>query len=234
MKIVLVTGASRGIGRQIAVNLSENGYIVIGTYNNTFTQDDECGINYFKCDVSDYAQVEKLFEYIEKNFSKIDGVINCAGISYVGLLQDMSEGEINRIIQTNLSGSIYVTQKAAQMMVKRHSGNIINISSVWGSSGAACEAVYSAAKGGINAFTKAMAKELAPSGIRVNCICPGVIKTDMLSCFSDDDIQQLKEETPLARIGMPQDIADTAQFLLSDKSSFITGQIITVDGGFTL
>ena len=119
-------------------------------------------------------------------------------------------------------------------MVKQHSGNIVNISSIWGNNGASCEVVYSATKGGINAFSKALAQELAPSGIRVNAVCPGVIKTDMLNCFSEEDLQSLADETPLGRIGTVQDVADTVEFLLSDKAKFITGQIITVDGGFAL
>ena len=119
-------------------------------------------------------------------------------------------------------------------MVKQHSGSIVNISSVWGNNGASCEAVYSATKGGINAFTKAMAQELAPSGIRVNAVCPGVIKTDMLNCFTDEDLQSLADETPLGRLGTVQDVADMVQFLLSDKAGFVTGQLITVDGGFAM
>lgn len=167
-------------------------------------------------------------------YGKIDLVVNNAGMAYSGLLQDMTENEINSLIAADLTGVIYSCRFAADCMVKNHSGNIINISSVWGVAGASCEAVYSAAKGGVIAFTKAMAKELAPSGIRVNCISPGVIKTKMLDCYTLDDLQSLADETPLGRIGTPADVAKAVKFLSSDDSEFITGQNLIVDGGFIL
>ncbi|MBQ6896153.1 MAG: SDR family oxidoreductase [Oscillospiraceae bacterium] len=238
MKTALVTGASKGIGRQIAITLAEKGYTVIGTYNSTSDGLDIIsklhGIIYEKCDVSDYVQVVALFAHIKDSFKTLDCVVNCAGVSWVGLLQDMKEDEIAKLVNVNLNGTIYVCQQAADVMVKQHAGSIVNISSIWGNNGASCEAVYSATKGGINAFTKALAQELAPSGIRVNAVCPGVIKTDMLSCFSEEDLKNLAEETPLGRLGTVADVADTVEFLLSDKASFITGQIVTVDGGFSM
>ena len=234
MKTALVTGASKGIGRQIAITLAQNGYTVIGTYNSTLVEDAENNIIYNKCNVADYADVAALFEYIKDNHKTLDAVVNCAGVSWVGLLQDMTEEEIAKLVGINLNGTIFVCQQAASVMVKQHSGNIVNISSIWGNNGASCEAVYSATKGGINAFSKALAQELAPSGIRVNAVCPGVIKTDMLNCFSEEDLQSLADETPLGRIGTVQDVSDTVEFLLSDRAKFITGQIITVDGGFAL
>lgn len=234
MKTALVTGASKGIGRQIALTLAQNGYTVIGAYNSTLVEDAENDIIYNKCNVADYADVAALFAYIKDNHKTLDAVVNCAGVSWVGLLQDMTEEEIAKLVGINLNGTIFVCQQAASLMVKQHSGNIVNISSIWGNNGASCEAVYSATKGGINAFSKALAQELAPSGIRVNAVCPGVIKTDMLNCFSEEDLQSLADETPLGRIGTVQDVADTVEFLLSDRAKFITGQIITVDGGFAL
>ena len=231
MKTALVTGASKGIGRQIAITLAQNGYTVIGTYNSTLVEDAENNIIYNKCNVADYADVAALFEYIKDNHKTLDAVVNCAGVSWVGLLQDMTEEEIAKLVGINLNGTIFVCQQAASVMVKQHSGNIVNISSIWGNNGASCEAVYSATKGGINAFSKALAQELAPSGIRVNAVCPGVIKTDMLNCFSEEDLQSLADETPLGRIGTVQDVADTVEFLLSDRAKFIRGEIITVDGG---
>ncbi len=238
MKTVLVTGASRGIGRQIAVTLAQSGYSVIGTYNSTTEGLEETagqyGIDFRRCDVADFNMVKGLFDYITGSYGTLSAVVNCAGVSYVGLLQDMEENQITSLINTNLNGTIFVSRFAADIMVKQHSGVMVNISSVWGNCGASCEAVYSASKGGVNAFTKALAQELAPSGIRVNAVCPGVIKTDMLNCFTQQELQNLADETPLGRIGTVQDVADAVQFLLSDKASFITGQIITVDGGFTL
>ena len=234
MKTALVTGASKGIGRQIALTLAQNGYTVIGTYNSTLVEDAEINIIYKKCNVADYADVEALFAYIKDSYKTLDAVVNCAGVSWVGLLQDMKEEEIAKLVSTNLSGTIFVCQQAASVMVKQHSGIMVNISSIWGNNGASCEAVYSATKGGINAFTKALAQELAPSGIRVNAVCPGVIKTDMLNCFTEEDLQSLADETPLGRLGTVQDVADMVEFILSEKASFITGQIITVDGGFAL
>ena len=238
MKTALVTGASKGIGRQIAITLAQNGYTVIGTYNSTSDGLDIIsklhGIIYEKCDVSDYVDVCALFEHIKDSFKTLDAVVNCAGVSWVGLLQDMKEEEIAKLVGVNLNGTIFVCQQAAEIMVKQHSGNIVNISSIWGNNGASCEAVYSATKGGINAFSKALAQELAPSGIRVNAVCPGVIKTDMLNCFSEEDLKSLADETPLGRLGTVQDVADMVDFLLSEKAKFVTGQIITVDGGFAL
>ncbi len=238
MKTALVTGASKGIGRHIAITLAENGYTVIGTYNSTSDGLDIIsklhGIIYTKCDVSDYAEVAALFAHIKDSFKTLDAVVNCAGVSWVGLLQDMKEQDITKLVNVNLNGTIYVCQQAADIMVKQHAGSIVNISSIWGNNGASCEAVYSATKGGINAFTKALAQELAPSGIRVNAVCPGVIKTDMLNCFTEEDLQSLADETPLGRIGTVQDVADTVEFLLGDKASFITGQTVTVDGGFSM
>lgn len=234
MKTALVTGASKGIGRQIAITLAQNGYTVIGTYNSTLVEDAENNIIYKKCNVADYADVAALFAYIKDSYKTLDAVVNCAGVSWVGLLQDMKEEEIAKLVSTNLNGTIFVCQQAASVMVKQHSGSMVNISSIWGNNGASCEAVYSATKGGINAFTKALAQELAPSGIRVNAVCPGVIKTDMLNCFTEEDLQSLAEETPLGRLGTVQDVADMVDFILSEKASFITGQIITVDGGFAL
>lgn len=238
MKTVLVTGASKGIGRQIAITLAEKGYTVVGTYNSTTAGLDLIsnmhGIIYTKCNVADYSDVAALFAHIKDSFKTLDAVVNCAGVSWVGLLQDMNEEDIAKLVSVNLNGTIYVCQQAAEIMVKQYSGSIVNISSIWGNNGASCEAVYSATKGGINAFTKALAQELAPSGIRVNAVCPGVIKTDMLNCFTEEDLKSLADETPLGRLGTTQDVANMVEFVLSEKASFVTGQVITVDGGFAL
>ena len=239
MKTAIVTGASGGIGAEIARELGKMGYTVALTYNKNRekaqTLCEEIGnAQAFRCDISSFASVEKLYTDVMNTFGRIDLVVNNAGAAYTGLLQYMTGAEIDSLIATDLTGVIYSTRFAAAEMVKKHSGNIINISSVWGVAGASCEAVYSAAKGGVIAFTKAMAKELAPSGIRVNCISPGVIKTPMLDCYTEEDLQALAEETPLERIGTPQDVAKAVAFLVSDNASFITGQNIVVDGGFIL
>lgn len=239
MKIALITGASGGIGAGIAKELAAMGYTLAITYNKNSAKAEELcrqlgNARAFQCDISSFASVEKLYTDVINAFGHIDLVVNNAGTAYTGLLQYMKEEEILHIINTDLNGVIFSTRFAARAMVKKHCGNIINISSVWGVAGASCEAVYSAAKGGVIAFTKAMAKELAPSGIRVNCISPGVIKTPMLDCYTEEDLQALAEETPLERIGTPADVAKAVAFLASDNSSFITGQNIVVDGGFIL
>ena len=239
MKTALITGASGGIGAGIAKELAAMGYTLAITYNKNSAKAEELcrqlgNARALQCDISSFASVEKLYTDVINAFGHIDLVVNNAGTAYTGLLQYMKEEEILHIINTDLNGVIFSTRFAARAMVKKHCGNIINISSVWGVAGASCEAVYSAAKGGVIAFTKAMAKELAPSGIRVNCISPGVIKTPMLDCYTEEDLQALAEETPLERIGTPEDVAKAVAFLASDNSSFITGQNIVVDGGFIL
>ncbi len=239
MKTALITGASGGIGGAIAEQLYNDGWQLALVYNNNKTAVEKLcsllpGAAAFRCNISDFSRVEKLYSDVISAFGKIDLVVNNAGAAYTGLLQDMSQLEIDSLIATDLTGVIYSTRFAADHMVKNHRGNIINISSVWGVAGASCEAVYSACKGGVIAFTKAMAKELAPSGIRVNCISPGVIRTRMLDCYTDRDLQALAEETPLERIGAPQDVAKAVKFLSGEDSSFITGQNIIVDGGFIL
>ena len=239
MKTALITGASGGIGSGIARVLSRNGWQLALVYNrDKATVDSLCtelnNATGFQCNIAEFSSVEKLYADVVDTFGRIDLVVNNAGAAYTGLLQDMTEAEILNIINTDLNGVIYSTKFAAGHMVKNHSGKIINISSVWGVAGASCEAVYSAAKGGVIAFTKAMAKELAPSGIRVNCISPGVIKTKMLDCYSDEDLQALAYETPPERIGTPSDVAKAVKFLASEDSDFITGQNLVVDGGFIL
>ncbi len=239
MKTVLITGASGGIGAAIAKELDKAGYAVALTYNkNKESAEKLCtrlsNARAFHCDISSFDSVAKLYSDVASAFGTIDAVVNNAGTAYTGLLQYMTESEILRLINTDLNGVIYSTRFAADLMVKKHSGAIVNISSIWGVVGASCEAVYSAAKGGVVTFTKAMAKEIGPSGVRVNCVSPGVIKTAMLDVYTDEDLQALADETPLGRIGTPQDVAKTVRFLISDDASFITGQNIVVDGGISL
>ena len=239
MKTVLITGASGGIGAAIAKEMSAAGYNVALTYNkNKESAENLCAqlgnAQAFWCDISSFASVEKLYSDVVSVFGSVDAVVNNAGTAYTGLLQYMSEAEILHLVNTDLNGVIYSTRFAADLMVKKHFGSIVNISSIWGVVGASCEAVYSAAKGGVVTFTKAMAKEIGPSGVRVNCVSPGVIKTAMLDVYTEEDLQALADETPLGRIGTPEDVAKTVRFLISDDSAFITGQNIVVDGGISL
>ena len=239
MKTVLITGASGGIGAAISTRLSQAGFAVALTYNKNREKAQQLcsslgNAQAFHCDISSFESVKKLYNDVINTFGHIDAVVNNAGTAFTGLVQDMTEAEIFNIINTDLNGVIYSTKFAADHMVKNHTGVIVNISSIWGVVGASCEAVYSAAKGGVVTFTKAMAKELGYSGIRVNCVSPGVIKTPMLDCYTEEDLQALAEETPLERIGTPADVAKAVAFLASDNSSFITGQNIVVDGGFIL
>ena len=167
-------------------------------------------------------------------FGRIDILINNAGISHESLLTDTTEKEWDNIFDVNIKGVFLATKAILPEMIKRHSGNIINISSMWGVVGASCEVAYSASKSAVIGFTKSLAKEVGPSNVNVNCICPGVIKTDMLGSFSENDINALKEQTPLGTIGMPIDIANMENYPASDKAKFITGQIFNVNGGFII
>ena len=240
MKTALVTGGSRGIGAAAAKELARLGFKVCVNYvsNEDAVHEVERQIKAFggtcrsyRADISNPSEVERMFSLIESEMGSVDVLVNNAGISYIGLLQDMSESDIRRQINVNLFGAIYCSKCAAPDMIHKKDGVIINLSSMWGEVGASCEAVYSACKAGIIGFTKALAKELGPSGIRVNCVSPGVISTDMNSELSDETISELCEETPLLRIGTPDDVGKMIAFLASDDASFITGQIVSVNGG---
>ncbi|AIY83269.1 MAG: SDR family oxidoreductase [Clostridium baratii] len=238
-KSAIVTGASRGIGRDIAIKLSENGALVIVNYSK-----DEEGANEtcniikekggfalkFKADVSNFDEAKDLVEFTVKNTGRLDIVVNNAGISNIGLFMDSTEEDIKNLMGINLFGTLYVTKHALGHMLSR-GGNIVNISSMWGEVGASCEVLYSSSKGGINLFTKALAKEMAPSNIRVNAIAPGVIDTSMNAFLNEEDRKDLEEEIPLGRFGKGEEIANAVVFLCSDESSYLTGQVIRIDGG---
>ncbi|MBP8639926.1 MAG: SDR family oxidoreductase [Oscillospiraceae bacterium] len=234
MKTALVTGASRGIGEAIARELSSDGFKVYINYNNSFDKAialaDEIGGLAIKADVSDLSQVRSMFDEI----GELNVLVCNAGISEYGLFSDTSPEKWRDIFAVNVDGMYNCVQCALHSMIKRKGGSIIMLSSVWGVHGASCEAAYSASKAAVIGLTKSLAKELGPSGIRVNCIAPGVIETDMMSGFSPEDKQALREQTPLCRLGKPSDVAQMAAFLASDKSEFITGQVLGVDGGFAL
>jgi 3-oxoacyl-[acyl-carrier protein] reductase len=178
--------------------------------------------------------VQRLFAKAEATFGSVNLLVNNAGIAHFGLLTDISAAEWRRIFATNVDGAFFCTQAALPNMIHQKSGCIINISSIWGLVGASCEVAYSAGKGALIAMTKALAKEVGPSGIRVNCVAPGVIDTAMNSALSTADMDALLDETPLGMLGHPEDIAETVAFLASDKAKFITGQIISPNGGFTI
>ncbi|HCW52171.1 MAG TPA: short-chain dehydrogenase [Clostridium sp.] len=240
-KVALVTGASRGIGRAIAVELAKEGASIVINYSKDNEGAEETleqvkKVNGYgviiKQDISSLEGCKLMIDKIISTMGKIDILVNNAGISTIGLFMDAEEEDISRIINTNLMGPVYLTKYALQHMVPKRSGNIINISSMWGDVGASCEVLYSTTKGGLNLFTKSLAKELAMSNIRVNGIAPGVINTKMNEVFSEEDRKSLEEEIPLGRFGTPEEIGKLAVFLASDDSSYITGQIIRADGGF--
>ncbi|AYE35516.1 elongation factor P 5-aminopentanone reductase [Clostridium septicum] len=239
-KVALVTGASRGIGKEIALQLAKSGASVIVNYSK-----DDNGAELTlaeiianggygklsKGDISSFETCKNIIDDIIKNFGKIDIIINNAGISKIGLFMDSSCEEINNLIGINMLGAMYLSKFALPHMISKGQGNIINISSMWGEVGASCEVMYSTSKGGINLFTKSLAKEVAPMGIRVNAIAPGVIDTEMNSFLEDDDVRQLEEEIPAGRFGKTSEIAKAVLFLCNDECKYLTGQIIRIDGG---
>lgn len=240
-KIALITGSSRGIGRSIALSMAKEGASVIINYSKdmenslkTERKIIESGgyCKSIRADISDYIEAKALIETIINKFGRLDILVNNAGVSKVGLFIDTSEEDFDNIISTNLKGIYNTCHNALKHMIERKSGSIINISSIWGETGASCEVLYSASKGGVNLFTKSLAKEIAGMGIRVNAIAPGVINTEMNSFLNEDEKQELIEEIPMGRFGETSDVSDLAVFLASEKSKYITGQIIKVDGGF--
>lgn len=243
MSHVLISGGTRGIGSAIANKFLCNGYKVTCLYSsndeaaNSFksSNSDNCdSLNVLKCDVSNPLDLKKCVDEGKKCFGPIDIVISNAGISYVGLADTFSFDDYRKIMDTNFGGFFNLTKETIPDMVHNKSGVIIAISSMWGQVGASCEALYSASKGAIDAYVKSLAKELGPSGIRVNAVSPGVVKTDMLKCYSEEDLDSLADETPLGKVGAPEEIADMVYFLASNEASFVTGQIIGVNGGFLI
>ena len=239
-KTVLITGASRGIGKQIAIIFAQNGFNIVATcHNNIDTLSSlqnelsqyNVNIFLFQGDLSKQSTISNLIKFLKNNNISVDVLINNAGISVVGLIQDLSIDDWNYIWNTNVTAPIFLSKELVPHFLHNHSGKIINISSVWGNVGASCEVAYSATKGAINSFTKALAKELAPSNIQVNAISCGIIDTDMNSHLSSDDINEIVTDIPAGRIGTPKDIALTALSLVNG-SDYLTGQIITVDGGW--
>ena len=238
---VIVTGGSRGIGKCLVENLARDGYNVLLNYNKSEKQarkiqedlrKDGIIIEIFKADVSKKEQVKAMVEFALKKWGSIDVLINNAGIAKLQMFQDVTEEDWNEIIDTNLKSAFYASQEVLQSMIHKKKGLIINISSMWGQVGASCETVYSISKAGIDAMTKSLAKELGPSNIRVNSIAPGVIDTEMNSKIDEHIKNQIKDETPLRKIGEPIDIYKCAKWLIEDE--FTTGQVIGINGGYVI
>ncbi len=238
-KVAIVTGASRGIGRGIAIELAKEGAAIVINYSKddegaeeTYKMLTEIGVSAIKLkrNITNFHETEDIVKETIKHYGKIDILVNNAGRSIIGLFMDAGKEEIDSLIQSNLLGAMYLTKNAIPHMLER-GGAILNISSMWGDVGASCEVLYSASKGGINLFTKALAKEMAPSKIRVNAIAPGVINTKMNSFLNEEDKKELEEEIPMGRFGESSEIGKIAAFLCSDDASYITGQIIRADGG---
>ena len=240
-KVVVVTGGSRGIGAQIVKTLANENYKVILNYNNSKEQAEKIQqelleqgkeIEIIKADVSKKEEAEKLIQFAINKFNKIDILINNAGISQEGLFTDVTEEEWQKIINTNLNSVFYCNQQALKYMIQEQQGCIINISSIWGETGASCEVAYSTTKAAINGMTKALAKEVGPSNIRVNAIAPGIIDTDMNKNLTIEEHKQIKEQIPLNRIGKAIDIAKCVKWLVEDE--YTTGQIISINGGWSI
>lgn len=239
-KIAFVTGASKGIGKAIAIELGKRGATVVVGYNS-----DENGANEaieiikenggygiaLQGDISNNNDINNMVDYLEKNFGKLDILVNNAGVARVGLFMDFSLEDIDNLIGINLLAPMKLTNRLMDLLRNGKMPSVVNVSSIWGNVGASCEVVYSASKGGLNLFTKALAKEVAPWGIRVNGIAPGVINTEMNSWMSSEDKESLEQEIPMSRFGEVEEISKVVAFLCSDASSYVTGQIITIDGG---
>ena len=240
-KVALITGSSRGIGRAEAIKLAHDGYAVC---INCVEREDKaqeaveqlvnggCEAMWYKADVADAAAVKQMVTEVEKTLGAVTLLVNNAGIAKQCLFQDMTEDYWRHIFDVNLNGAFNTIQAVLPHMLHEHSGCIINTSSIWGQHGASCEVAYSATKHAIIGLTRSLAQELAPTNIRVNCVAPGVIDTDMVQVLGEETLAALAEDTPAGRLGRPEDIAAVVSFLASDAASFITGQVITSDGGF--
>lgn len=240
-KVALITGSSRGIGRAEAIKLAHDGYAVC---INCVEREDKaqeaveqlvsggCEAMWYKADVADAAAVKQMVAAIEEKLGAVTLLVNNAGIAKQCLFQDMTEAYWRHIFDVNLNGAFNTIQAVLPHMLHEHSGCIINTSSIWGQHGASCEVAYSATKHAIIGLTRSLAQELAPTNIRVNCVAPGVIDTDMVQVLGTETLDALAEDTPVGRLGRPEDIAAVVSFLASDAASFITGQVITSDGGF--
>lgn len=241
-KTALVTGGAKGIGAAVCRALAKDGYNIALNFN---TSENEAlrlknelsvitSVEIFKADVSDSTEVKKMFSGIDSVFGGVDILVNNAGISEQALFTDITDEMWQKMIGTNLTGAFNCCRCALPYMIREKSGSIINIASMWGEVGASMEVHYSAAKAGLIGLTKALAKEVGLSGITVNAVSPGVVLTDMMAQFSDEDKKVLADETPMGVLGTPEDIASAVSFLASEKARYITGQVVSVNGGFVI
>ena len=245
LKTAFITGASGGIGSATALKFLENGYFVIAQYNSStdgiknlisVAKEKEFSDYLFtiQCDFSKTDSVKNMLEVVCKSFKRIDVLVNNAGVGAYKLITETTEEEWDKLFNVNVKSVYMITNAVLNGMISFKRGKIINVSSIWGKAGASMEVAYSASKAAVIGYTKALAKEVSPSGITVNCVCPGVIDTKMNARFSLSEMDELKAGTPLGRLGDSREVAELIYFLSSEKAEFITGQILTVDGGFTL
>ena len=235
MAVALVTGGSRGIGEAICRRLADEGYIVAVNYKNSAEKAEalaaEIGGRAYRADVSQYDEVCAMFDSVERELGPVEVLVNNAAISVVGVFQDCTDEEWEKIFGVNVKGVFNCCKRALSNMLNKQHGSIVNISSIWGVTGGSCECHYSAAKAAVIGYTKSMAKELGPSGIRVNCVAPGVIESPMNSShLTTEELSELAEQTPLCRLGKPEEVARAVRALAENR--FITGQVLGVDGGF--
>lgn len=239
MKTALITGGTKGIGKAIALAFLQRGYEVVLNYDRDeaaaiATQEEFNMMGYcpvlFRADVSDEKQVENMFRDFFAVYNRLDVLVNNAGVSVIKVIQETTVNDLERIFGVNILGTFLCCREAVDKMIGR-GGCIINVASIWGEVGASCETAYSASKGAVIAFTKALAKELAPSRIRVNCVSPGVIDTEMNSHLSSSELEELINEIPLGKLGKPEDVADACVFL--SENNYITGEVLSVGGGFS-
>ncbi len=242
-KTAVVTGASGGIGSAVAITLARRGYSVMLGYNSNkekaqgiceLLQTEGYTAVMCKADITNPCDVENLFSQAKSSLGDVDVLVNCAGSAAQKLFQDITNGEWRQMMAVHVDGTFYCCKEVLPQMINKKSGCIVNISSMWGQVGASCEVHYSAAKAAVIGLSKALAQEVAPCGIRVNCVAPGAIDTDMLQTFTKEEKEDICSQTPLGRLGTPQDVANTVAFLVSKEASFFTGQILSPNGGYIL